>query len=325
MVAAPIRIGRLVTKTNRKAGVLVYGDEKDPHTQAVVEQLDAASFISKIIDAWKPWGCLTIGLEDDVLFLVDEDGRLPINGIWNRLKPSLGTGYAQSEAFALRERREFLFGLSSIVDPSVNKINDPYAQERSRNKIFQLKLAKEVGFETPRTWISTDVQQILKAEQKCDNGIIYKPMTWLASLKGQVLFTNIVSPLQIRENKEAVRVAPGIYQERIVKKVEYRVMIVDQRIFAVRIHSQELADTQIDWRRNQKAVRYELCTLEATVQERLLRFHGRSNLRYGAYDLIETPKGNFVFLEVNPAGNWLWLEEKLNLPISKAIAEALVN
>lgn len=314
-----------MAKPRHNLSVLIWGDEEDPHTQAVVKQLNAASVIVRVIDALKPWGRLTIRSEGNSLLLVDGEGEVSLRGIWNRLKPRLGTGYIESEAFALRERREFLIGISSVVAPSVNIINDPTAQEMARNKIFQLKLAVEVGFRIPRTWISTDVERILKAHETCSNELIYKPLTWLASLKGEVLFANVLKTSDILNNSEAMGVAPGIYQERIVKKFEYRVTVVDQHIFPVRIYSQELLETQVDWRRNQREVRYESCILSDDVQERLMLFHARTNLRYGAYDLIETSTGEFVFLEVNPAGNWLWLEEKLKLPISKAIADALVT
>jgi glutathione synthase/RimK-type ligase-like ATP-grasp enzyme len=51
----------------------------------------------------------------------------------------------------------------------------------------------------------------------------------------------------------------------------------------------------------------------------------RLGLAYGAIDLIETPEGGHVFLEVNPGGEWGMLEHDLGLPISEAIADALLN
>jgi glutathione synthase/RimK-type ligase-like ATP-grasp enzyme len=48
-------------------------------------------------------------------------------------------------------------------------------------------------------------------------------------------------------------------------------------------------------------------------------------LVFGAVDFICTPAGEYVFLEVNPGGEWGMLERDLRLPISEAIAAALVE
>jgi glutathione synthase/RimK-type ligase-like ATP-grasp enzyme len=48
-------------------------------------------------------------------------------------------------------------------------------------------------------------------------------------------------------------------------------------------------------------------------------------LNYGALDLILTPDGRHVFLEVNPVGEFFWLERCPGLPISKAIADILLS
>jgi glutathione synthase/RimK-type ligase-like ATP-grasp enzyme len=51
---------------------------------------------------------------------------------------------------------------------------------------------------------------------------------------------------------------------------------------------------------------------------------GELGMQYGAFDFIETPEGEHVFLEVNPSGEWGMLEKDLGYPISEAIADALL-
>jgi glutathione synthase/RimK-type ligase-like ATP-grasp enzyme len=48
------------------------------------------------------------------------------------------------------------------------------------------------------------------------------------------------------------------------------------------------------------------------------------SLQYGAFDLVERPDGSIVFLEINASGQFMWVEEKLGLPISAAIADRLI-
>ncbi len=115
--------------------------------------------------------------------------------------------------------------------------------------------------------------------------------------------------------------APGIYQELIDKDHELRVTIVGNTLFAVRIFSQRHEATKLDWRNVVLgADDHEVVVLDEQLAERLLEFHRRAGLIYGAYDVIIPKVGDPVFLEVNPAGQWMWLENLLEIPISKQLA-----
>jgi glutathione synthase/RimK-type ligase-like ATP-grasp enzyme len=48
-------------------------------------------------------------------------------------------------------------------------------------------------------------------------------------------------------------------------------------------------------------------------------------LNYGAIDIIVTPDGRHVFLEINPVGEFFWLERRPGLPVSDAIADVLLG
>lgn len=65
--------------------------------------------------------------------------------------------------------------------------------------------------------------------------------------------------------------------------------------------------------------------LSSDVEEKLLMMLRRLNLNYGAFDLILTPEGKYVFLELNPNGQYLWIEHLTKLPISEAIADLLIK
>jgi glutathione synthase/RimK-type ligase-like ATP-grasp enzyme len=59
------------------------------------------------------------------------------------------------------------------------------------------------------------------------------------------------------------------------------------------------------------------------VEDQILTLQRRLGLIYSAFDLVRTPQGEYVFLETNPFGQWLWIEDLTGLPISKAIADFL--
>ena len=63
--------------------------------------------------------------------------------------------------------------------------------------------------------------------------------------------------------------------------------------------------------------------LPGELQRSLLELMSRLSLTYGAIDLVLTPDGRYVFLEINPNGQWLWIDEMLSLGISHSIAEWL--
>ncbi|PSB57762.1 MvdD family ATP-grasp ribosomal peptide maturase, partial [Chamaesiphon polymorphus CCALA 037] len=65
-------------------------------------------------------------------------------------------------------------------------------------------------------------------------------------------------------------------------------------------------------------------TLPADVEAKLLQFMEYFGLNYGAIDIIVTVDGRYVFLEVNPVGEFFWLELYAGLPISNAIADLLL-
>ncbi|MNZ28723.1 hypothetical protein D3C78_459550 [compost metagenome] len=49
----------------------------------------------------------------------------------------------------------------------------------------------------------------------------------------------------------------------------------------------------------------------------------RLNLRYGAIDFVCDPQGNLWFLEINPNGQWAWIENLTGYPIAEAIVDEL--
>lgn len=301
--------------------VLILGETDEVHIASVIKHLVKMSYTIVTADAWQPWRPMSVALEQEKVQI--HAGKSPITfvGVWNRLKPRLGAGFSEAEVFALRERREYLCALVELSE-ALNRINHPWKQELARNKLVQLAHARNLGLSIPSTCVSNDPNFI--AEKAAIYGdLIYKCLTWLASGDGRILYTNVISQNKILEYQSAIQLAPGIYQELIQKSCEYRVTIVDNEVFPVRIYSQEREDTSLDWRRNQDDVRYESCKLPSIVESKLMDLMKTLDLRYGAIDLIENLEGDFIFLEVNPAGNWLWLEEKLNLPISMAIASAL--
>ena len=120
--------------------------------------------------------------------------------------------------------------------------------------------------------------------------------------------------------------APVMAQEYVPKKLELRVTIVGEKIFTCAIYSQGSEKTKIDWRHyDSEKVKHEIFKLPKEIEHKILLFMKEAGLKFGAIDMILTPKDEFVFLEVNPSGQFGWIEDLTGMPISKSIAELLIN
>ena len=101
--------------------------------------------------------------------------------------------------------------------------------------------------------------------------------------------------------------------------------MVGRKIFPVEIRSQETNHTRHDWRRyDHFKMQYVPHELPAEVAQRCVQLVEQLGLCYGAIDMILTPDGRYVFLEINPQGQCQWLEEVTGMPITAALCDLLV-
>ncbi len=115
-------------------------------------------------------------------------------------------------------------------------------------------------------------------------------------------------------------------QEYIDKDYEVRVTCVKDHIFACKINSQSMDEThgRIDWRQGiDEGMEHSMFNLPEFVRDFCISFLHELNINFGCFDFIVTTKDEYVFLECNSNGQWLWIEQETGLPISKCIAETL--
>ena len=126
---------------------------------------------------------------------------------------------------------------------------------------------------------------------------------------------------------DQVSVAPVIFQEFVPAEVDLRITVVGEEFFAAAVHSQEL-DYPLDFRLFLEAgpgVRMSPPSCRARWRTGCCACSSRPGLRYGAIDMRRTPDGRHVFLEVNPAGQWRFVEEVTGQPITAAMARLLTD
>ena len=198
------------------------------------------------------------------------------------------------------------------------------------NKQLQLQVARELGLETPRTLTTNDPDAVQAFAERCPAGLVTKMLSSFAIFDEQggenVVFTTPLDTEDL-EDLSGLEFCPMTFQERLPKKVELRVTIVGDRVFTAAIDPAIQARAAHDWRREGEELleHWQPGDLPDDVATRLLRFMDYFDLNYGAIDVIVTPEDRYVFLEINPVGEYFWLERCPGLPISEAIADVLLG
>ena len=226
--------------------------------------------------------------------------------------------------FMQLEIRQTLEGLYKILR-NAYWISDVDAIRKAENKIYQQLLAKDIGFRIPLGVVTNNSEDFKRFVERNSGHIIIKPIYsgqigWPEMQK--VVFT---SELLSEPQTEQIELCPSYLQERLEKQYDVRVTVVGDEIFAARIDSQSNQETMIDWRVGEIILPHEAITLSRSLQNQCRELLRRLNLHFGAIDFVETPEGEYIFLEINPNGQWAWIETQTGLPISDTIAKQLVN
>jgi len=324
-----------------KSTVLVVTNEQDESVPAVTNELDRIGVRYHRLDTERfPYEvALDLHLSGSKAFGAFRWLSLPrtlrigdICSVWYR-RPlhawvtKLHPGHAQ---FIQDEARAALWSVYTTIDAFW--MNPPLQAVHllQHNKLHQLRTAAQLGLSVPDTVITNDPEVLT------DFADAHEKMIAVKLLRGNCfvreggspaplhVFTNTLSREDIDGHREDIKLCPVFAQEYIPKQLELRITIVGNQVFTCAIHSQDSEATRLDWRRYDfDRVKHESYALPSDIAEKLRLLIRGWGLAYGAIDMIVTPKGEYVFLEINPSGQWLWIEQATGMPISRAIAETL--
>ncbi len=283
--------------------------------------------------------------------LIDNDGhanalrRLPdgewldlahVGAVWVRknaefsfLSEDLGV---QERAYAKLETEQALF--SVLYDLDCYWMSHPRALRGAQWKGEQLTRALRMGFRVPASIVTNCPQEARAFSARAGGPVIFKTMSTPTlgattvgvedRVSGGVATT--ILDADMLDQLDAVRELTCHFQEYVPKQYELRVTVIGRRVFAAKIHSQEDARTMVDSRDMSAPIRYESCVLPPEMELRCVDFVHSYGLEYGAIDLIVTPDGEYVFLENNPAGQFLYVQELIpELNILEAVADKLIE
>lgn len=347
---------------NKARTILIVTQEYDPHADCMVQVLQDMGHIPLRLHTADIPQQIMISFhfrEGTLGGAFSTNGRQlrleEIDAVWWRRPARYKLPDTLSEDEKIFARLELQYSLHGIWDAM-----DCYWMSRPHNirlasyKPGQLRRAATLGFSVPRTLITTDPEQVRAFYEACNHQIIYKvlsdPMLGFAGradeiaarcrveggpgqapyidwsrIQARTAYTTLVGREQLAM-LDTVRFAPCQFQEYVAKQLELRVMLIGDELFVAEIHSQVHETTRHDWRHYEVEIPYKKGTLPADMAQSCYDLVKSYGLNYGAIDLILTPDGRYVFLEINPNGQWLWVQHLVpELKMKEALAARLIK
>jgi hypothetical protein len=311
--------------------IQIFGCRTDPHVKAVTGHLLGVGCDFRILDIFDPASDgltaeISPGLELSLATTPEKSSQPKV--VWWRIKPAflISTGSIvdyYDEQFSLREWLATLDSMS-VLHKDCTWVNSRAANTLALNKMHQLEIASRLGFLVPKTLVSNNAKRVRHFISSLNgHRCIHKTAMPYICPDGKQKYTSFIDSGIVDAYVAEVERCPSIYQEYVRPKFELRITAVGDQFFAARIDKKNVIEP--DWRReimDDIYARFELCDKS---KQRLVNLQRAFGLTFAAYDFLVNEDGEFVFLEVNPAGQWLWIEERLDLPISRALAQCLVG
>lgn len=227
--------------------------------------------------------------------------------------------------FAGREARRGIGGL--LLSLPRRWVNHPSHAADAEYKPFQLATAAACGLHVPRTVITNVPGDAGEHSAFLGSQVVYKTLASASVSDGQrpsIIYTTDVTSADMADPRVALTAHQ--FQQRIPKVRDVRATVVGTQVFAANIQTSGLAAGELlDWRSDYTALNYEPVSLPPDVETALLTLMERLGLSFAAADFVVNDDDQYSFVDLNPSGEWGWIQEATGLPIAAAIAAHLAG
>lgn len=300
-------------KSRRGAGtVLVLSAHEDPTADAVIDELNRrAATVVRMDTGDFPARCQldatfsTAGLRGRLRTEDAEVNLAAVHSIYYRRPSRFTFPDTLSDADTVLAATEARFGFGGVLGAlDTSWVNHPARVATAEYKPIQLHTATQCGLDIPRTLVTNDKAAAIEFADAVGGAVVCKMLSSLVL--------------------EAFAVTAHLVQEWVPKKYDVRLTMVGQQVFGVAIHSSSDRG-HTDWRSDYGALSYHAVNPPSGIQAAAARFLQHLGLAFGAFDFVVTPEDEWVMLECNPAGQWLWLQDEADVQIAAGIADLLVS
>ena len=254
---------------------------------------------------------------------------------WRRryAPPCLDESLLQPDDVAVvkRETEAFVQAYLGVMAPHARHINPEAAARNADNKLIQLRVARAVGLSIPTTLFSNEPQAVHDfVTEHGDGAVIHKHLRsqdWHEQGRSFTAFTARVRRSDLPEDSRLLQTIPGTYQVAVPKHREIRAVMFGSYCLAAEIDSNADPTGHDDWRATiNRQGAWQPHALAQTIVAKLADYMQRLGIVFGSADLILTPTGDYVFLEMNEQGQFLWLESDCpQLPVLDAFCRLIVE
>ncbi|MBG6133455.1 ATP-GRASP peptide maturase of grasp-with-spasm system [Aquimarina sp. EL_43] len=196
------------------------------------------------------------------------------------------------------------------------------------DKFANLRLAKKIGLEIPDSLLTNSKKELLSFVEK-HKEIIAKPLYEGISFQEKDcvidFLTEKVNPEQLQELPSIF--FPSFFQGYVEKDIELRVFYLEGKFYTMAMFSQLDLQTKTDFRNynDERPNRRVPYLLPKEIEEKIIKFMTELKLNTGSIDLIKTPDKKYVFLEVNPTGQFGFTSKPCNYYLEDVIANTLIQ
>lgn len=196
------------------------------------------------------------------------------------------------------------------------------------NKLNVLEIVKGQKIKTPETFILSNKSSLEELIEKqgdlitkaiSDGIYVYKKDYSYYS------FTELINKKTLKDIEESF--FPSLFQKKVKKKYEIRTFFLDDTFYSMAIFSQSNKKTEIDFRKydGKKPNRFVPYKLPKIIEDRLKKVFNHLNLNTGSVDLLKDINGDYIFLEINPVGQFSMVSYPCNYHLEKKVAEYLTQ
>jgi hypothetical protein len=318
--------------------VLVLTCKIDPHADEVIERVYQKGYGDRLIRLNTEdflYNCQVIfNGKETVIEIADSEKSISsesIATVWYRRPSPVNIDESfddYTSNYVALQGDGFLRGFYSQIHETARWINPLPAMSNAKHKLQQLQLAHNVGFSVPKTIVSNNKEIILNFFSNCSRICTksFADSSLSRSNKVYPFLTQIVEKQFIEKHIESLSICPTLFQEFIEKRFDIRIFVLGQFVQAFEIESQSNDASRNDFRAiNPYKLIHRKHNLPFDIETKILEFVRKQNLVFSSMDMVLDNHGCYYFLENNPNGQWLWLEELTGVALCDIFADELIS
>jgi len=213
---------------------------------------------------------------------------------------------------------------ASVAQLYPEKMLTPAIEDNILTKPYQLKEAVKAGFLIPETFVTNSIK-ILKDDKISKSKMFAKAVRHHSIHQNHQVFdfyAKVILPDDLPD-QESFGIAPIIAQNDLYdsnRQEEYRVTIFGDYIFAHKYTNVMSEDWHNDEISNVDLIREEL---PFEIKTKISNYTKKLNLVFSTIDLLKIDD-DWYFLEINPNGDWAWLESRTGDKITNFAVKAIL-